>query len=77
MHKSISLGVTIIANSVVWGAIILVCSHALKGTGGYDLIQNYLGAGAGVTTMIIMFGFVSQQKFFTKKAEQDKKEEDS
>lgn len=53
-----NLGAVIIANAIVWGAVIIGCSFALKGTGSYDLIQNYLAVGATVTSVIILGGML-------------------
>lgn len=58
MNIVYNLGAVIIANAIVWGVVIIGCSFALKGTGGYDLIQNYLGAGAAVTSVIILSGIL-------------------
>ncbi|MBD3165150.1 hypothetical protein GF324_00975 [bacterium] len=63
---AIRMGTAVIGNAIVWGAVILACSAALKGTGGYDLIQNYLAVGPTITTMIILVSHVP----FKKKDEQ-------
>ncbi len=40
-----TLGAFIIGSAIIWGAVILGCSFALKGTDGYDKIQNILVGG--------------------------------
>lgn len=59
---AIRLGAVIIANAIVWGAVIIGCSAALKGTGNYELIKNYLAMGPTITTMLIFVGMVPFKK---------------
>jgi hypothetical protein len=47
------LGLMIIVNACLWGFTILMVSHTLKGTGAYQEIQSILGAGAGMSTIIV------------------------
>ena len=47
------LPLIIIVNACLWGFTILMVSHTLKGTGAYQEIQNILGAGAGMSTVIV------------------------
>ena len=47
------LPLIIIVNACLWGFTILMISHTLKGTGAYQEIQNILGAGAGMSTVIV------------------------
>lgn len=47
------LGLIIIVNACLWGFTILMISHTLKGTGAYQDIQHLLGAGAGMSTVIV------------------------
>lgn len=49
-------GMMIIVNACIWGLVIITCSQALKGTGGYGEIQNILVGGAGSTMLLILFG---------------------
>jgi len=56
------VGFVIIANAIVWGAVIIGCSLALKGTGMYHEIQYYLSTGAAVTTLIIFGGVFPLKK---------------
>ncbi|MBU8922980.1 MAG: hypothetical protein KOO63_14275 [Bacteroidales bacterium] len=54
MTKSVVLvSLVIIVNACLWGFTILMVAHTLKGTGAYQEIQNILGAGAGMSTVII------------------------
>lgn len=54
MNKALkSMGVFIIASAIIWGAVILGCSSALKGTECYDKIQTILAAGAGIHLILI------------------------
>lgn len=54
MKKS-TLGALIIASAIIWGAVIVGCSLALKGTGCYDKIQNILVLGV-ITHVILIWG---------------------
>ena len=54
--KKKSIGLFIIASAIIWGAVILGCSFALKGTECYGEIQNILVGG--VFMHIIMIGGV-------------------
>jgi len=50
------LPLIIIVNACLWGFTILMISHTLKGIGAhgaYQEIQNILGAGAGMSTVIV------------------------
>ena len=54
MDKTVkSIGAFIIASAIIWGAVILGCSSALKGTECYSEIQNILAAGAGIHLILI------------------------
>ncbi len=52
MKKS-KIGFAIIASAIVWGAVIIGCSLALKGTECYGVIQNILVAGVIVHSLFI------------------------
>lgn len=54
MKKS-TFGILIIGSALIWGAVIVGCSLALKGTGCYDKIQNILAAGV-ITHIILIWG---------------------
>jgi len=43
--KKTSIGVLIITSAIIWGAVIIGCSLALKGTECYDEISNILFLG--------------------------------
>jgi len=59
MDKKIkTFGAFIIASAVIWGAIILACSFALRGTGCYDEIQNIL-VGGFIAHLILIWGPLS------------------
>lgn len=65
MKKS-TLGALIIGSAFIWGAVIVGCSLALKGTGCYEKIQNILVAGV-ITHIILIWGpFVAAMKKSTK-----------
>ena len=52
MNKS-KIGYYIVASAIVWGAVIIGCSLALKGTTCYGEIQNILVAGVIVHLVLI------------------------
>lgn len=54
MKKS-TFGALIIGSAFIWGAVIVGCSLALKGTGCYDKIQNILVGGV-ITHLILIWG---------------------
>jgi hypothetical protein len=51
--KFTTLGAFIIASAIIWGAVIIGCSYALKGTECYEKIQNILAAGASFHIILI------------------------
>jgi len=56
MDKSIkTIGALIIASAIIWGAVILGCSFALKGTDCYSSIQNILSGGV-ISHLILIWG---------------------
>ena len=60
-------GGLIIASAIIWGAVILGCSFALKGTECYSEIQNILVGGTFAHIILIGGGtsvliFKSKQK---------------
>jgi hypothetical protein len=56
MDKKFKLiGVFIIASVIIWEAVILASSYALKDTGCYGKIQNILAGGA-ILHMILIWG---------------------
>ena len=61
MKKS-KIGFAIIASAIVWGAVIISCSLALKGTECYSEIQNILVAGVIVHLLFIWGPLVAQTR---------------
>ena len=61
MNKG-KIGFAIIASAIVWGAVIIGCSIALKGTECYGEIQNILTAGVIVHLVIIWGPLVAQSR---------------
>jgi len=53
--KSKSIGAFTIASAIIWGAVILGCSFALKGTECYGKIQNILVGGV-LSHIILIWG---------------------
>jgi len=49
------IGFAIIASAIVWGAVIIGCSLALKGTECYGEIQNILVVGV-IAHLILIWG---------------------
>ncbi len=43
----------IIANAIVWGAVMIATSLVLRGTGYMDRLIPILGGGAGVSVVIL------------------------
>jgi len=54
-NKIITLGAFIIASAIIWGAVIIGCSYALKGTECYHKIQNILVGGV-LSHIILIWG---------------------
>ncbi len=50
-----SIGAFMIASAIIWGAVILGCSYALKGTACYEKIQNILVGGV-MGHIILLWG---------------------
>ena len=50
-----SIGAFTIASAIIWGAVILGCSFALKGTECYGNIQNILVGGV-LSHIILIWG---------------------
>lgn len=63
MNKpTVILPLLIIVNACLWGFTMLMISHTLKGTGAYQEIQHILGAGAGISTVIVGGGMAGLVK---------------
>ena len=48
--------VVLIANAVIWGAVMIASSLALKGTGAFQEIQHILAGGAGASLLVVYAG---------------------
>ena len=56
MDKKIkTIAALVIASAIIWGAVIVGCSFALKGTECYAEIQNILVGGV-VSHLILIWG---------------------
>ena len=53
--KKKTIGAFIIGSAVIWGAVIIGSSFALKGTECYDKIQNIIFGGF-ITHLILIWG---------------------
>jgi len=51
--KKQSIGAIIIASAIIWGAVIIGCSFALKGTACYQEISLILFGGAAAHLIIV------------------------
>lgn len=63
MNTKIMSGIQLI-NAIIWAAIILISSYALKGIDNYRLVFYILIVGAGL--QISLMGYISD-RLFTKK----------
>ena len=61
MNKG-KIGFAIIASSIVWGAVIIGCSLALKDTECYGEIQHILAGGVIVHLILIWGPLVAQAR---------------
>lgn len=52
----------VVANAIVWGAVIIGCSLALKGTGAYKEIQTILAVGAVASMSVVSMIVIGKQK---------------
>lgn len=48
----------LIANAIIWGAVMIGCSVRLKGTGAFSEIQTILAGGAIASLFILMLNVV-------------------
>ncbi len=62
----------VIANALIYGAVILGCAFALKGSGTFDQIMPVLGGGAFLIIIVSARGYGEQEK--EKKTESDSRE---
>jgi len=56
------MGYFIIVSAIIWGAVIIGCSMALKGSECYSAIQNILVAGASIHIVLIGDPLVKQSR---------------
>ena len=47
------VGMIVIANAIIWGFVMIMCSITLKGTGAYQEIQLILGGGAAASLVVV------------------------
>ena len=66
-----TIGAFIIASAIIWGAVIVGSSFALKGTECYEKIQNILVGGV-LAHIILIWGPLA---LLFKKAKDDKPED--
>jgi hypothetical protein len=55
-------GVIVIVNACVWGFVMLMTAHALKGTGGYEKIQLILISGSAASLLAVGSGIPRKRK---------------
>jgi hypothetical protein len=67
------LGAIIIVNACLWGFTIIMVSYTLRETGAYQEIQHILGAGAGVSTVIVGGGMGSLVSLMKSRKEEERK----
>lgn len=53
--KTKTIGAFILGSAIIWAAVIIGCSYALKGTECYDKIQNILVGGV-LSHIILIWG---------------------
>ena len=70
-NKMSKIGGLIIASAIIWGAVIIGCASALKGTECYDSIQNILVGGV-LAHIILIWGAMA---LLFKKTEDNKPED--
>ncbi len=61
-RPAVVVPVVIIVNACVWAFTILMCSHALSGTGAYHQIQNVLAGGAIASLVTVGGGLAGVAK---------------
>ncbi|MCK4919592.1 MAG: hypothetical protein KAS71_01015 [Bacteroidales bacterium] len=71
-NKMGKIGGLIIASVIIWGAVIIGCASALKGTDCYDIIQNILVGGV-LSHIILIWGSMA---LLFKKIENNKAEDE-
>ncbi len=71
-NKAITIGGLIIGSAIIWGAVIVGSSFALKGTDCYQEIQKILFGGV-ITHLILIWGPMSAM-FAKMKKEREKED---
>jgi hypothetical protein len=61
--------ILIIANALIWGAVLLACAIALQDTGSFQEIQVILGGGAVVSMFVIAVSGKQEKRHEAKSAE--------
>ncbi len=46
-------GTVLIANAIIWGAVLVGSAYALRGTGAFSDIQLILGGGAVASNLVV------------------------
>ena len=52
----------VIANAIVWGAVILATAHALRGTDLFGHVLPILGGGASASLMLVGTSVINKKK---------------
>ena len=55
------VGIIVIANAIIWGFVMIMCSFTLKGTGAYQEIQLILAGGALASLMLVGSGVLRKK----------------
>ena len=55
------VGIIVIANAIIWGFVMIMCSFTLKGTGAYQEIQLILSGGA-LASLVVVGGLGVRKK---------------
>ena len=66
-RPAVVIPVLIIVNACIWGFIMIMCSHTLRGTGAYQQIQNILAAGATASLVTVGGGLGGLAKMMKSK----------
>ena len=52
-QRVITFSIIVLANACIWGLVIILSSHSLRGTGAYQEIQHILGGGAAASLLVV------------------------
>lgn len=61
-RSEVKLGIFIIANAIVWGAVILAVSSALKGTGLMSKVSPYMAGGSFFSSILLPTIMIGKKK---------------